>query len=586
MAALESVRGLSENLGLLAERDVALAESLAAEGQQEIFAAWDAPGTGDAEKLDFFKQIRTLDGNYPGGLGCYLRNARGLLQASAEGANPLAGWTPSVPRDTFRPEVGSEEFMAYEELGASEVGACCFVIPAGGLGERLGFHGVKLALPAELVTPSKVLEVYCAYLRAFQDLAEKKSSSRSRLPLVIMASSDTEAGIRSLLESNNYFGLEPEQVTILLQEKVAALARSDALLSMEGRYKVGTKPHGHGDIHFLLHSKGMAKRWLEEGRRWVLFFQDTNTLYLTTFLCSLGVSVKHGLRANVVAMPRKAKEAVGSIARLTHSDGKCIVANVEYNQLEPLLKATGGDGDVNGPDGFSPYPGNTNELIFSLPQYVSVLEETGGQMPEFINPKYTDASRSTFKSPTRLECMMQDFLKLLPAEEVGVTCYPLEFGYFPCKNDIATAARLAAEGTPPHGAASAEAAVYHAYAELLRRVGRTSHVAAPTARHWCGGPQLLGPAVVLWPSFAPSCAELRRRLGEVVLEEGSTLEVRGDVHLGRLTLAGALRVVAGEGATLHVPQLEVRNRGGEFVALTEAEQAGEAPEELRIRGYR
>ena len=38
----------------------------------------------------------------------------------------------------------------------SQVGACCFVIPAGGLGERLGFHGVKLALPAELVTPSKV----------------------------------------------------------------------------------------------------------------------------------------------------------------------------------------------------------------------------------------------------------------------------------------------------------------------------------------------------------------------------------------------------------------------------------------------
>ena len=30
-------------------------------------------------------------------------------EASAEGANPLAGWTPSVPRDTFRPEVGSED---------------------------------------------------------------------------------------------------------------------------------------------------------------------------------------------------------------------------------------------------------------------------------------------------------------------------------------------------------------------------------------------------------------------------------------------------------------------------------------------
>jgi UDP-sugar pyrophosphorylase len=28
-------------------------------------------------------------------------------------------------------------------------------------------------------------------------------------------------------------------------------------------------------------------------------------------------------------------------------------------------------------------------------------------MPEFVNPKYTDASKSAFKAPTRLECMMQ-----------------------------------------------------------------------------------------------------------------------------------------------------------------------------------
>jgi len=28
-------------------------------------------------------------------------------------------------------------------------------------------------------------------------------------------------------------------------------------------------------------------------------------------------------------------------------------------------------------------------------------------MPEFVNPKYTDGTRTKFKSPTRLECMMQ-----------------------------------------------------------------------------------------------------------------------------------------------------------------------------------
>ena len=28
----------------------------------------------------------------------------------------------------------------------------------------------------------------------------------------------------------------------------------------------------------------------------------------------------------------------------------------------------------------------------------------GGVMPEFVNPKYTDATKTAFKSPTRLEC--------------------------------------------------------------------------------------------------------------------------------------------------------------------------------------
>ena len=486
--------------------------------------------------------------------------------------------------------MGSEAFMEYEDLGAREVKGCCFVIPAGGLGERLGFSGVKFALPAELVTGCCVLEVYCAYLRGFQSLAERTSGQPCRLPLVIMASGDTESGIRALLESGNYFGLEKEQVTILVQEKVAALASSDALLSMEGPYKVGTKPHGHGDVHFLLHSSGLVRRWHEEGRKWILFFQDTNTLYLTTFLCSLGVSAKHGLHANVVTMPRKAKEAAGSIARLTHWDGRSIVANVEYNQLEPLLKATGHhEGDVNGPDGFSPYPGNTNELLFSLSEYVSELEENGGQMPEFINPKYTDESRTKFKSPTRLECMMQDFLKVINASKakVGFTRYPLTFGYFPCKNDIITAARLASQGTPPHGAASAEAAVYDANCTMLRLLGVS--VADAEERHWKGGPQLMGPAVVLWPDFAPSMLELRKRLtlpSAVCIASGSTLEIRGDVYLRELELNGALRIVAGPGVTLHIPKLKVQNRSQSFEALTDGEQNGEAPEELRIRGYR
>ena len=68
----------------------------------------------------------------------------------------------------------------------------------------------------------------------------------------------------------------------------------------------------------------------------------------------------------------------------------------------------------------SRYPGNTNQLVVKLSTYAEALAHTGGVVPEFVNPKYQDASKETFKAPTRLECMMQDYPKLLlPTANVG-----------------------------------------------------------------------------------------------------------------------------------------------------------------------
>ncbi|CAE6945206.1 unnamed protein product, partial [Symbiodinium sp. CCMP2456] len=115
-------------------------------------------------------------------------------------------------------------------------------------------------------------------------------------------------------------------------------------------------------------------------------------------------------------------------------------------------------------------------------------------------------------------------------------------------------------------------------------------VAPARERHWRGGPQLMGPAVVLWPDFAPSLAELRKKLPApecISIAADSSLELRGSgLILEHLDLQGALRVVAGPGVALRIRSVTVRNRGREFVALSDAEQDGEAPEELRIRGYR
>ena len=328
----------------------------------------------------------------------------------------------------------------------------CFVLVAGGLGERLGYSGIKLSLPIDIGSMTTYLELYCASILSLQ----RRCAEPVTIPFVIMTSDDTHLRTVALLESNSNFGMANGQILVIKQEKVAALISNDAKMAAAGAYELLTKPHGHGDVHMLLHEKGIAQSWLAQGKRWVVFFQDTNGLVFRSMLACLGVSKGLGLDLNSMCIPRIAKQEVGAITKLVYKDGHSVTANTEYNQvpapvpvvslspslslppslppspfvcmqmtsptpvplsahqkLGPLLKALGeSEGDVADETGFSPYPGNTNQLVAGLECYVKTLEATGGVMDEFVNPKYKDENRVAFKKPTRLECMMQDYAKV------------------------------------------------------------------------------------------------------------------------------------------------------------------------------
>ena len=82
--------------------------------------------------------------------------------------------------------------------------------------------------------------------------------------------------------------------------------------------------------------------------------------------------------------------------------------------------------------------GNINQLVVKLESYVATLQRTQGVMEEFVNPKYADATKTAFKKPTRLECMMQDYAKVLPSgsSNIGFTTSASWIGYSPAKNSI------------------------------------------------------------------------------------------------------------------------------------------------------
>lgn len=545
-------------------------------GQEKLFENWD-PSDISERHLDLLKQISDCDQQYPGGLRQYIENAQKLLLSSKNGENPYEGFVPKVPHGKNM-IFADEFFRKMENLGLEKATRTGFVLVAGGLGERLGYSGIKIALPSETTTGKPFIQLYIETLLAFQKKANARLAENRKIPLAIMTSGDTHDRTEALLEANRNFGMEKGQITLMKQEKVPSLCNNQAqfVTGEENPFELETKPHGHGDVHVLLHQKGIAQKWLEDGIEWMNFFQDTNGVIFKAILPALGVSISEDFEVNTITVPRKAGEAAGGIVRLEKSNGEGMTINVEYNQLDPLLKANGQpEGDVADETGYSPFPGNTNVLLFKLKPYVENLDKSGGMIPEFVNPKYADASKEVFKKPTRLECMMQDYPKLLgPEAKVGFTNFERWVCFSAVKNNIVDAAAKAEKGLPAECAGTGEMDVYHVHRESLRTCGAKFEEQRETI---AGIPLVTGPRVVLAPEFACTLDELQSKVKGLQLAPNSTLVVEGDVEITNVSVDGTLIV------RNSLSNCDVKNAGWKIEALSPDE---EVSEELAIRGFR
>ena len=569
--------------GLFSEAQLQLASELVADGQSHLFSDWDAPGIHDEEKQRFMATLLNAHLAYPGGLTAYTRNARLLLAEAAAGANPFDGCTPAQPDLVDLSSFGSD-YDAAEAVGLRCFAESAVVLVAGGLGERLGYHGIKLDIPVEVTETTSYLAHYASVIKA----ASKRLGRE--IPLIIMTSRDTDEGTRASLAANKNFGLEAGQITILRQELVPALSDMKASLALEKKYELLLKPHGHGDIHTLLHTSGTAKKLADSGVRYLLFIQDTNGQVFNAAFAAIGVSEQRGYNFNSIAVNRIPGEAVGGIARLVRNGAPDLTINVEYNLLDPLLRATvSPEGDVPDASGFSKFPGNINLLIVRLAPYLKVLESSGGVVAEFVNPKFSDGTRTSFKKPARLETLMQDLPKnFTSGEKVGVTVFDRTWCFSACKNNLTDAAQKVIQNGPPESASSAENDFYEAGRAKLRTAGMA--VEDGPRQMLRGVPFTRGPRVILRPSFALTLAEVREKIHGGSISGDATLILEGDVRLENVTIpeGASLLVHAKDDAPTSLKDFTATS-ASRFVIqpLTDEEmQSEKVPEYLRIRGYR
>jgi len=571
-----------------AEAFEALRTDLEKIGQKHLFESFDDASDEDAERLA--RQLLKLNMTTPGGLVDYCQRGKKLISELVSNA-ATANKEYHPPRLGEKLKANTPMFEESEELGIAQGPFTAFVLVAGGLGERLGFDKVKVSLQTDLLTGKSFLETHCEWIAAFQARAQIVARDPNlTLPFAIMTSDDTHNAIVSMLSDASKVtpgemlgGLT--DVTVLKQEKVPCFSnpRGDIALNPNDAFEVVTKPHGHGDLHSLLYKSGIVERWVARGIKWIVVFQDTNILSFRAVSAALGSCARNSLDMGMVAIQRKRGEAVGAICNVKTADGTERTLNVEYNLVneDAFTDPSGSNNSI--------FPGNINLLMFSVRPYLEALRKSKGVVPEFVNPKFADKAKTEFKSPSRLECMMQDLpLSLRPEARVGYIEMERFLSFSAAKNNLKDALTKYQETGYPESVSSCENDLYSTCRRLLAMSGCQIRTAALPVRRFASLPFEDGARVVLAPSFGTTVAEIRSRFPTphlVHISDRSSLVLEGDLIIHQLELDGHLAIRALPGARVVIKSLHVVNEGTSLENLDE-DHLDQYSSQERVRGYR
>lgn len=472
--------------------------------------------TNESKLVYLEKQIEHLNDCYDGGLEAYVKKGKELVCEFRTGIKDLPQRLDK-PAHCKRVRL-NHEFEEFEEEGKELLGNTGFVLVAGGLGERLGSKEIKISLVCELMSEITFMDLYMAYLKEFSRISGKKAQ------LFIMTSNDTHEKTLEFLEQRQYD--DYLEITIGKQDKVPSFIDMDLNLDINSdTFELTTKPHGHGDVHFLIKKNKVLENWkYNQNIKYVYFFQDTNPFSLPNVPAMLGITKKYNYLFNYVAISRKPGEAIGALI----SDEKGRTFNIEYNIVKKVLESMNSKEELN-PQGYSFYPGNINVFLIEIDEYMRVLENMSG-LKEFINPKADKTNPNKLLSSFRLECLMQDIvLAMSDHGRVGVTEFDRSLAFTTCKNDLNTGVQLQKNNLSSETIIELEHDIYYRNYLMLKYCGVTFNPFALTINEEKGVLSVqqlslsaikidMHPKIFLHPSFGILIKDIKSHIRNIKID--------------------------------------------------------------------
>lgn len=332
--------------------------------------------------------------------------------------NPSAVVSSIEPLTEFARARNITQVDAAKKIIAEGLLGCLIV--AGGQGSRLRFNGPKGMFPVTPVKQKSLLQLF-----AEKTLAAGKQAGRS-LPLAIMTSPGNHEETVAFFEANNYFGLDPAQLSLFSQEMLPLLD-SNGSLFLENTHTIAKGPDGNGAALHHFYKQGIWKKWHDSGVRYLNFALIDNALCdpydakLLSFLVTQqsDVAVKCVERQNP-------EERVGILAK---QEGKVTV--VEYSEMPDAQRlALAADGSLL-------YPcANLSLFCFGMDFIKKIANITVDKLPLHLAYKAAKTINTSGSPEQTMAWKFEQFIfDLLPlADKVNALLYPRHECFAPLKN--------------------------------------------------------------------------------------------------------------------------------------------------------
>lgn len=244
---------------------------------------------------------------------------------------------PQAPTPDLADHYKKAKALGEQLLRDSSVAA--FTV-AGGQGTRLGWDAPKGTFPATPVTGRPLFGVFADYINK----AQQKYSCT--IPWYVMTSPVNHQPTADFFKQNDYFGLDPKNVTLFPQAMMPAIGlagdqRGKVLLASKD--SLALSPNGHGGSLKALHASGAIDDMKARGISQISYTQVDNPTVHVVDPLFIGLHVTDNAQMSSKMLPKTGpKEKLGNFC---FADGKMTV--IEYSDLpDELAFQTTPDGEL------------------------------------------------------------------------------------------------------------------------------------------------------------------------------------------------------------------------------------------------